>query len=188
MQYKKFYEYAPLLILGFLLFFFANNTHYIGEISRITRPILWGVALSYLMNPVCKFLMKKTKASWSINILIGYILLFIVVGAFLWGFLPIVGQNIADLINSIPGIAKALQNLLIETEKSLAQGPLEPLMEQLDLKSFINQAFSKFGVILNNVSNWVVVFFKGLSQFILGLIISIYMLLNKDPIDRKSVV
>lgn len=186
MQYKKFYEYAPLLILGAVLFFFANNTHLIREIFRITQPVLWGIAMSYIMNPICKFFMKKTKMSWSVNILLGYILLFIFIGAFLWGFLPIVGQNIADLINSLPAVAKALQSMLIETEKDLAQGPLAPLMEQLDLKSFINQGFSKVGVIVNNISNLVLVFFKGMTQFILGLIISIYMLLNKDPIKERA--
>lgn len=185
MHNKKIYEYAPLIFLGAILFFFANNTSYIKEIFRITQPILWGVAMSYVMNPICKYLMKKTGFRWSINILLGYILLVIVLSGFVWILTPVVGQNIADLINSLPGLVKTLQRWMMDMERDLSQGPLAPLMEQLDLKNLVNTVLGKAGVLLNNLSNLVALFVHGLSQFILGLIISIYMLLNKDPIKDK---
>lgn len=185
MHTKKIYEYGPLLIFGAFLFLFVNNVGYIKEIFRITKPILWGIAISYVMNPICKYLMKKTKFRWSLNILIGYILLIISMGLFLWGLAPIIGQNIADFLRSIPAIIKTIQQTLIEIERDLSQGPLAPLMAQLDLQSFINSIFGTVGVLLNNVSNLVIVFVKGFSQFVLGIIISIYMLLNKEPIKEK---
>lgn len=180
MQYKKFYEYAPLLILGAVLLFFTNNMHYVREIFRITQPILWGIAISYVMNPICKYLMDKTGWRWSVNIFLGYLIFFIALGGFLLLTIPVIVDNVADLVKSIPGLAKVAQDMLIELETGLAQGPMAPLVEQLDLRSYINLGFSKFGVILNNLSNLLIVFVKGLSKFVLGLIISIYMLLNKE--------
>lgn len=185
MQTKKIYEYGPLLVLGAVLFLLANNISFVKEIFRVTQPVLWGIAISYVMNPICKYFMKKTKLRWSLNVLLGYILLILVLTAFIWVLTPIIGQNIADLINSIPGLIKAIQRTIIDAERSLSQGPLAPLIEQLDLRNFINGVFGQVGVLLNNLSNLVVVFIKGFSKFILGLIISIYMLLNKEPIKVK---
>ncbi|NLY36789.1 MAG: AI-2E family transporter [Tissierellia bacterium] len=185
MHNKKLYEYGPLLVLGAVLFFFANNIGYVKEIFRVTQPVLWGIAISYVMNPICKYFMEKTKLPWSLNILLGYILLILVLSAFIWGLAPIIGQNIADLLNSIPVLIKTIQRTIIDIEKNLSQGPLAPLMDQFDLKNLINTVLGKVGVLVNNLSNLLVVFIKGFSQFILGLIISIYMLLNKDPIKEK---
>lgn len=186
MQYKKFYEYAPLLILGAVLFFFANNMNYLREIFRITQPILWGVAISYVMNPVCTFFMKKTKWRWSLNILLGYTLFFLVIAGFIFLVIPVIGENLADLIKSIPSIARGIRDMLIEIEKDLSAGPLAPLIKQLDLGSYIELGFAKLGGLINGISKLVLVFFRGLSQFIVGLIISIYMLLNKEPIKQTA--
>ena len=185
MQYKKFYEYAPLLILGAVLFFFANNMNYLREIFRITQPVLWGVAISYIMNPVCTFFMQKTNWRWSLNILVGYLLFFIIIAGFIFLVIPIIGENLADFIKSLPSIARAIRDMLIEIEKDLSAGPLAPLVKQLNLGSYIELGFSKIGGLLNGISKLVLVFFKGLSQFILGLIISIYVLLNKESIKQK---
>ena len=141
MHNKKLYEYGPLLVLGAVLFFFANNIGYVKDIFRVTQPILWGIAISYVMNPICKYFMRKTNLRWSLNILLGYILFILLLSAFIWGLAPIIGQNIADLINSIPGLIKAVQRAIINIERDLSQGPLAPLIEQLDLRNFINGVF-----------------------------------------------
>lgn len=184
MQTKKVYEYGPVLLLAAFLFFLANNVAYVWEVLRIMKPILWGVAISYVMNSFCIFLMKKTGLRWSLNILIGYLLLLLFLAAFIWGLVPIISQNISDFIKNVPvlldGIAKFVSNL----EERLESGPLSLLVSQISLKNLLDPSIGRMGNLINNLSSYIMVFLKGLSQVIVGIIISIYMLLNKEHIKR----
>ncbi len=186
MQTKKVYEYGPLLLLGAFLLFLANNISYVWEILRIMKPILWGVAISYVMNSFCIFLMKKTGLNWPMSILLGYVFLILFIIVFIWGLVPIISQNISDFMKSLPGVLDGLAKFVVDLEKRLEEGPLALMVSQISLKNILDPSLGRMGNLINNLSNYIMVFLKGLSQVIVGMIISIYMLLNKEHI--KSTV
>lgn len=186
MQTKKVYEYGPLLLLGAFLFFLANNFSYVWEVLRIMKPILWGVAISYVMNSFCLFLKKKTGLRWSFSILLGYVFLLLFLAAFIWGLVPIISQNISDFIKNVPSLLDSIVKFASELDQRLKNGPLSLLVSQFSLKTILDPTIGKMGNLINNLSSYIVVFFKGLSQVIVGMIISIYILLNKDHMKSTT--
>lgn len=173
--------------------FLATFRNFIGVLS----PFILGFLLAYLLDGFQKKaeeLFQKIgtktkltfflKASRGLSVLFIYICLFFLLFLTLNYVIPLIVNNVIDLINLLPGFYNYLVDMI---EKLQQQGIFENLQLQDILQKFTGefspekmlsqwaQALSSIGMIT-----------KGLSSFVfnlfLTLIISIYTLLLKDSI------
>ena len=189
-QYKKipYIQLVPIIIITLLLYRIINNIENIGSLFQKAYSLLsyfiWGFVIAYLINPFMVYIEKKTKMRriYSISIIytlfIGFIVLIVTLVT------PNVIESITNLFNNIPRFVSQAYNwstdLLLKNK----------LLNKLDATSYLKDyltAFNKYistyftpglQIIINNL--------MGLSYFFMkllfGSIISIYFLLDKEPI------
>jgi len=190
-------KWIPILIVGFLLIVIYKTidnlsqiTSAIGQFFWVLSPLLYGVLFAYFLyipHHAVEKLYKKVKVEFIAKrargfstITIFLLLLFIVI--FILSFvLPILFQSAMDFANSVPGyISSALQyfdNL-----------PADSIWVSLNIADTIKNSS---GDIINRLINpagieqaakGIISFAGEIFSVIMGLVISLYILLDRDRI------
>ena len=207
-----------LLIVAILKFNSILNV--LGDILSILSPIIWGIGISFLINPIMVFLensfdklkskkrIKKGESKVSINTakikefeakipkpnikkkkkkrnhvralsvtLSSVIFLGIVVG--------VIAIIIPELANSIMEISNNFSNL-VETSQEWIN---KLLVNYPDISSIISKKLIEFGTDLTklqpmfeNLLSGAWGFVNGVKDFVLGFILSVYILFNKETL------
>lgn len=219
MKYKVDKKYISIAVLAFLVingstlfkFFLENEDSFHNIINALITallPILWGMGLAYLLNPVLnffekyvfknifKFLENKIKKDLSF-----YVRLSSIVMTLLFFFLFLVGMIymvVPQVYNSLNTIISEMTMYYSKVESWIAsfqQGNGE--FEKYILMG-IDQAYVQFADYLENVllknvdkiavsiTSGIVVGVKSLFNVVLAVIISIYVMFEKEKIISIS--
>ena len=197
-----FSVFAALILLFFAIYRWHYITSFITNIVIILMPFIYGVVIAYLMNPVLKFfenkvyepLLKKkfkkkerTKITRVLSICTSTIIF--------WGLL------ITCISFLIPEMLKSLETLVTNINTYLTNS--KELLINLfggseSIREFINDNYSRFsgfmnewlneGVIANIMTvlgNSIFGTIKFLYNLIIGYIISIYILFDKEKFKAQ---
>jgi len=186
-------KWLPVFILAIILIFIYKTIDNIGQITTaighflfVISPLLYGLLFTYFLfipHRAVERLFKKIKLKFFIKyaraistILIFGILIFLFV--FVLSFvLPILISNINLLIDNIPGylreVARALNNL-----------PADSIFADLDIVNTIESYATEFinAERIGAVAQWIMSFVGGIFNLVMGLVISLYVLLDRDRI------
>ena len=189
-KYKKipYIKLIPIILISFILFRIINNVENIGSIVNKVFSLLsyfvWGFTIAYLLNPLMVYIEKKTKIKriYSISIIytvfIGLLILIITLVT------PNLITSISDLFNNIPQFsdkASTWSNNFLSQNK---------LLDSFDITSSLNNYLTTFTkdlstyfapglqIIISNLMGLSSFFMK----FISGIVISIYLLIDKESI------
>lgn len=205
----KVYLYAMLsgfgaISLSVLLFFFLYRLQGVGEILdkivKILKPFIYGGIVAYLLRPVCNYYSKwlskllpekVNKYADAIAITLSMITGLLVIYALIIMIAPQLYQSIISLWNSLPG--KIEQTVSWFTDRF---GENEVLLQYFDssyraiydklnvwghdtLMPYITGIVSGLGM-----SVWKILVF--LKDFLIGLIIAVYLLSSRKKFSRQS--
>ena len=166
---QSWYPYAVAICLGVLLYVLLEHISNIwGAVSKISGyflPVLLGCVLAYLMNPLAKLYerrlfrrVKKPNLGWSLSVALAVI----TVVAFL---LFLIGTLVPQLIERW-GLAKHVDvDNILSSSGDLVSKIADWISKNL---SNIVSASSKAG--------------KGVANWVIALILSIYLLAAKEPL------
>ena len=179
----------------FLLINFSQVESLFDKCLSILTPFIYGFAIAYLINPLIKKIedlkqIKNLKHKRKLSILFSYIIVSIVIILIGLFVVPNLWYSINDLIKSIPGLAEKIMNWITEIEaKDLKLLGSEIKISEI-AKEFID---TQVLVLTKNSGEFVKTIFdftKSLSNItlnvILGIIISIYMLSNKETFKSQG--
>lgn len=203
--------FAACLFLVAVVFKYSTFLYYINKIIKVLAPVTWGIVFAYLLNPFMLFcekyikkLFKRTKKCDSISRVISIgISLIIMLGI----IIAIVGTIVPEILNTLKGFVQSLPSYLNNFQQYLTDKISSFLEKNPDINDLINDEFaniqhavldsvnkfepklesliSKNGIIANVTgSAWS--FLKGLKDCLLGLIVSIYLLYNKETFLAQS--
>lgn len=196
---------AFLVIAASICFYYLifHGDRFLAKLNAliiIANPILYGIIFAYLMTPIVNFLesrflislftrtseitVKKKKYMRIISLCITIVLVVLVI----YGFFSIL---IPDLITSIEKISfqfsNYVQNLTHFIEKYLETNPdIEKFVMQIigtyseNISNYLNDRIPQMESILKTMSLSLISVVKVLWNLIIGLIISIYVLFNKE--------
>lgn len=195
---------AASICFYYLIFHGDRFSVQIKEIARIVSPVLYGIIIAYLLTPLVNTIensllipltikLKKKSAVTDnnrkhirvISILITIILVFF----FIYGFFSILIPNIVKSVRSISyQFPYYIQNLTKWSAKFLDDNPdIERVVFRLfdeyseKITDFLNHSIiSQMEVIVRQVSLSMIGLLKALWNFIIGFIISIYVMYNKE--------
>lgn len=190
------------LLTFFALYRFDAIAEVVGKIVNILAPILYGLAIAYILNPIMVFwektfyrilsekmgnMEKAKKLSRSFGILISLVFAIAVVFVIFYLVIPELIATIYGLAISIPGQLEEFERFLTSFMDSnsefsaLAQTIIASMADWFEswLK---NDLFTQVTGITTGIFNFVNV----LIDIILGFIISIYILSGKDGFISKS--
>ena len=181
--------------------FFALLT----SIGKILSPLISGVVIAFLLNPLVNFvdcrlgplLQKKLKVQTAKNLsrAAGIVMALIVAGFLVYGFFAMLLPQLYESVMSIVDNAGTYFNS-IETwatnvleDNPDIQGYVDKGLEQLRgfIENWVKTTFlSDMSKLVTTVSTSVIAVVKSLTNFIIGLVASIYMLWSKDTFRAQT--
>ena len=196
-----FMAMAGAILLVFLLFRFDSILDQILRVCNILMPIIMGIVIAYLLNPVVefyerhldrslgKFIEKKTKKKVSmrgLSIFISVIIVLAVIALLIMMVVPQIYTNISNLVYSLPEQIQNLVGKLMELAKNNEK-----------VRNAINAFYDN---IMNYITNWIksdmlgqvsVVIDRIMGIFgtavncLVAFIVAIYVLLSKETFRRQ---
>lgn len=200
-----------LVIAACILFYFALLR--VGQISgavrmifSVSKPVIYGLAIAYLLNPIVKNvdrvlipllkkrfprIKKQEQISRAAGILISLVILLAVIVALLNMMIPELYSSIRDMILTVPSQMNRFVNSLSElnTSDSTLGRLFENIMEEAtrfvqdwmrtDLMAQVNEVMTSVTAGFINVV-------KELFNFLIGIIVSVYVLYSKEKFFRQS--
>lgn len=185
MQISQFFNdsvlhriFLYLFVVVILVFVFLKR----DQISIILLPFIIGIFISYLLDPIVNFLVKKGfDRTFAICLIYFILLTSIIIGIFC--ILPKVVLELYNLIDVMPEYSLKTDQLL-KTFKSHYKNVL-PVGVQEAIDNAIHNLEKKTIRILQNIVNNIMWLFTRLFSLILGPILGFYMLKDKEKIKQK---
>lgn len=184
--------------------FFASAGSFVGRIKDILITFIYGFCIAYFFTPLVNFLekflgnninglRKRPKALRNLTILITYT---IFIGCFIWlmvYMIPTVGKSFSMLIYTLPDNLDSLSEKLPvylakldeETRTTIINTIMEliiPLRQKLANLPELMETYMSEGKNISDFINGTVNIFSTVINFIIGIIISFYMLSTKESI------
>lgn len=199
---------AFLIVVACIACYFAFlRFDYIADvfstITSLLRPIIYGVVIAYLLNPVMKFVEKYVsmglkkiikkeesakKISRSIAIFASIIFALAIVSALFVMLIPELIKSINDLIEKMPGQIQEFMNYIGEIRRGDKQH--QQILEAALVKGTAaleewakTSLFSKDNIVvtgITGITTGVINILGGVLDIIIGLIVSIYALFSKE--------
>ncbi len=200
---NAFWFVTYILVAGFLLLNIKTVGEILGAIFSVFTPFIYGFVLAYILSFPYKFFMNRcfykigTKRKKllglkkALSMLLSYILCFGLV-AFLIGILvPQLSKSISNLADDIPvyaeSIKESLDSVIAFVDEQFGYNLYEKFNYDAimnffvgsDVKGLVSNFFANaFPVALN--------FAEGLYNWIIGIIVSMYMLATKDKLCYQA--
>lgn len=178
--------YVFLALISILLYKFVDNPMKfiigIGGIGKFFSPFLLAILITLLINPMVMFFEKKFNFHRLINILISYIIVFLLLTLCFKLFLPSIVNALNSLIQEIPNYIDMLSNFLTKymSKTELLESIVPHVQENL------NSILQKLVNILTRFSTDILVYIFTITSLlfniIMAIILSIYMLFDKEKI------
>lgn len=206
-KYTTVAAYSLIVLAISIIFFIIISqldifTNMLGEQLSFFQPVIMGLVMAYLFNSILEFienrvLVRKTnlsrgkKSTRIISLIITYIIVLVLVYLFLYFILPELIASIVGLANDIPGYITNISRTVTD------------LMSQLNLTDEINVfILEKWNEVMNTMVDFatelipllgatVRSIFSSIWNVVIGLIISIYLLIDKErylALSRKVTV
>jgi len=206
---KKYNTYAAYAcgvgaVIIFFIFFGIYFEHVIGffkQIMEVFAPILYGIAIAYVLNPVCKLFenrvfkgLKIRKLKRAISMVLAYAIFFTVIVLLVYAVFPELVRSFNDLQSSLIVYANSLQDWVDRISASSPQfgAILKTIVDTINLNALaasLSQLFESFSNILTAlapvISSYVEVFMVQLKNILLGLIFSAYFLASKELVTAQ---
>ena len=191
---KKVKIYAGLIltfVISYILICLVDNYNYLfGFISKfmsLLTPFVIGAIIAYVLSPLVDWMEKKLKLKRWMTIFIIYgVTIFMSIG-FIIMILPFITSSIIDIINQIPQYAADVEQWITNNFEALTNNfdtLIVSNMSQIQdaLLAIIPKISTLAKVILDNFLGATVSITNIVINIALGLIISIYMIIDKEEI------
>ncbi len=168
--------------LSFTLIKQLNVIPFLLTILTILTPLIIGLVISWILNPIVGFLNKKG-LNRTIGTIISYIVLLLVMFLILNSIIPLLASQINDFVTeTIPETFKIVENFANDIFDSIKS------IEGVDIEEVQNNLFATVGEvvagIVNSLPDIIVSFigalFSGIGNLLAGLVIGFLLLINYD--------
>lgn len=205
-KYTTISVYAFIVVCCSIVFYrIACDTGvFMGKVSSIIstlQPFIIGAAIAYLLNFILVFVEEKIlsndkldklkpKSKRAIGLLLTYIVAFILLALFIQFVLPQLVASMLGLVNDIPTYLTNLSDFLTKYTKDLDVDKEYLDIAVTKLTDFINYFISIAAGLLPVVGQALGIVASSVWNIILGVIVSIYLLIDKEKfcaLGRKVV-
>lgn len=145
-------------------------------------PFLIGILLTLLLNPMIMFLERKLKTHRLVNIFFSYILITFVFSVGFKLLIPAIIDTLNTLINEMPNYINIVNKIL---NNNISQSEfLETVLPHLqnNLNTVLTKLLDLFSKVSSDLFVYIFSITSVLFDIIMGIILSIYMLYDKEKI------
>ena len=199
---------AASLLFYFGIFHMNSLRSFLGKIYKIVTPLVYGAFIAYLLNPIVKFMEKqvffrimkwrnikvtdkKKKVIRMICVILTLILFFLAIYGLMAMLIPQLFSSITNIIDNFPRYVDTIQNWLSNAFKN------NPELEAYTIEFFdtvgnraetwMNQELMpQVNALVRNFSSGLYGILTFLKNFVIGAMISIYMLYGKENFAARG--
>jgi len=192
----------------FFFFLYRNQefTAYSGQIFNILQPIVIGIVLAYLLNPIMVFVetwmlkllantIKNPKQLKSVSRMLGiagaWLLFAIIIVVLVASILPTITESIMSMIRSFPD---EVNNLLAWLDEVVEDGSeLEEFLNELIVNSSVwfqtwmrETLLPQMESYIASIMSGAVAGVKAVLNVFIGVVVSVYVLTSKDTFSGQA--
>ncbi len=172
------------LVISYILMRFVDNYSYfwgiVSKVLSLLTPFFIGALLAYILSPLVDFMEKKLRLKRWMTILIIYGAAFMMTVCFIIMVVPSITNSIIDLINQIPQYSKAVESWILENVNNVAGNTMVQIQDTL--LAMIPKISGLATVVLDYFLGATVSITTLILNVVLGLIISVYIIIDKENI------
>lgn len=181
----KYIEYLTIFFIGLIIstviiLKFDLILASVGKFFSILKPFYIGFAIAYILNRPIGFFERKTKIKRGYLILSTYLVLLGLITVFISYFMPSVIDSSVRLITALSKGVENIPNYIANME-SISNSPLKTTLES-NLSKITEMLGFLTNFLVDNVAKAMISITSTLMNLIFGIIISIYMSLDKVKI------
>lgn len=199
--FSNFLALAGAILLVFVLFEFDSIMAQVTRICNILMPIIMGIALAYLINPVVEFYERKLDATLGkaiekkkgkkpsmrgLSILISVV---IIIAIIVFLIMMVVPQLVSNITNAVVLLPEQIQDLVKKvTELARNNEHAQQLISEFydgTVKYFTNWVKTEMLGQVSVVINGIMGIFGTAVNCLVAFIVAIYVLLGKDTFKRQ---
>ena len=197
MKRSDFTKYIGVFVLAVLIIAVYKTFdsigvifEYLGNVLSVFTPILIGFLIAFVLYPVCvKFevFFEKSKKKFihthrrGTAVIAIYILFVLAIAAFGSILFPAIAQSVSDFINQLPTLVRNIQKFAKSAQ--VADFKLAKAFENLRVSDILGQFdFTNVKMYLGSVIS----VSKVVINFLLSMIISMYILLDRQELMRTA--
>lgn len=183
---------AASVLFFFFIFRLGEVRLLLGRIFRILSPIIYGLVIAYLLEPIVNFWDRKLRSrlksegiAHGISICIALIMALVIVSGLILLVLPRLLESIKIIIDSFP--------FYIEQIQSTAEGLLNRYPELLavsgeaydrmmtHMENWIStELVPQMNIWLSRLTTGIIGIFNSLFNLLIGIIVSVYVLMSRE--------
>lgn len=195
-RYTTIAAYSFLVICCSIIFFsiiseMSAFTDNLGWIVSTLQPFIIGFVIAYLLNFILVFFEEKVlvfdsiknmkkKNKRGLSLLFTYITTFLIIYLFMKFVFPQVVDSLVGLVNDVPTYVTNLTNLLEDMTSKLNTDSKYVLLAMEKWNEFINYIISVITNLLPILGDTIKSIASSVWNIVLGLVISIYLLMDKE--------
>ncbi|MDK2563509.1 AI-2E family transporter [Romboutsia sedimentorum] len=195
-RYTTIAAYSFLVICCSIIFFsiiseMSAFTDNLGWIVSTLQPFIIGFVIAYLLNFILVFFEEKVlifdsiknikkKNKRGLSLLLTYITTFLIIYLFMKFVFPQVVDSVVGLVNDVPTYVTNLTNLLEDMTAKLNTDSKYVVLAMEKWNEFINYIISVITNLLPILGDTIKSIASSVWNIVLGLVISIYLLMDKE--------
>ncbi|MBP3319721.1 MAG: AI-2E family transporter [Ruminiclostridium sp.] len=193
---KKLLQYIGIILAGFVILFLAAQVMLnlgavldaVSSIAGALRAIVLGCVMAYLLYPVAKFAehfllyqQVSTRGARALSTGFATLVLLTLIFMFIYFIVPELAANLPALVQDLPWMIRSTFNQLANFLE--AQGQSADILQDISTK--LTNTFTTWlqGDALDTLTDLltrVVDLAKGLLNFVIGIIVMVYLLMSRD--------
>ncbi|MGM9934051.1 AI-2E family transporter [uncultured Clostridium sp.] len=187
-KYRDILIFALIGVVGYKII--DNYQYFFGKITQalsILSPFIYALVCAYVLNPIVKCFERKFNFKRSIAIALTYLILVGIIFVGLFFTIPSVVDSILNITTEIPNYMVKVQDCI---NLGLTNERINELITQSGLLSNIQNITTQIGnmsmELLQDFAVYLISLTSNLVNIVLGFLISIYVLIEKDNIVKMA--
>ncbi len=200
-RFNKLAGWMICIVFAVFLLYIKDNMGNIfsgvASFFSILTPFIYAFGIAYIMNFPYRFLHKKVfgkiKAKWfqkinkGLSLIITYVVVLGVISLLISFLIPSLSENLSNLVKNIPGYIKSFQNytgdltIWVKEHFGLDLSIFDNLNHNIIKIASQMANMDNVGKVVSALTGTIGVFYN----WIMALVLSIYMLVNKEFLTRQ---
>lgn len=187
-KYRDILIFALIGIIGYKLI--DNYNYFFNIVDKgvsILNPFIYALVFAYILNPIVSLFQKRFKLKRQISIVLTYLMLLALIFIALFFTIPSIIESIINITVDIPQYVDTAQNwinFMLEDNKINALLSDAGMISNLhDITTYIGNVTMS---VLQNGAGSLVSFTSNLVNVLFGFIISIYVLIERDNLLKRT--
>lgn len=201
-----FVTFVCCILFFFILLRFQGFADIWKKIMSTAQPIIIGLVLAYLLNPVMKFFerhifkwvkpkmkteKKAKKLSRALGVTCSILFLLLIIGLLIAAIVPSIVNSVISLVNTLPGNVNNFVDWLNDFTKGdseIAKMIGENVTKASDFveKWFTNTLLPQANTYITEITTGVIAFVKGILNFAIGIIVAVYVMMIQETLTGQS--